>query len=332
MAQIVAGLGTSHSPQLSTPPDPWWPEHAEKRDRVRKESYDKQGIVRTYDELLTLADPDIEKELTPEVWQARYDACQVGIKKVGEAMVKAQLDALVVVGDDQYELFSEENMPAVLVYWGDTVLNTTPPYRPDAPESIRAAAWGRYEVDHDREYPVASDLGKQIINYLIDHDFDISHSRQFKPGRGIGHAFGHVFRRIMEGKNIVPTVPVMLNDYYPPNQPTPKRCYDLGRALRDAIQAWDTDARVGVLASGGLTHFVIDEELDREVLRAMQEKDAEAIISLPRHLLNSGNSEIRNWIVTAGAVEHLDMELFDYVPCYRSPAGTGCGMAFAQWT
>jgi hypothetical protein len=26
------------------------------------------------------------------------------------------------------------------------------------------------------------------------------------------------------------------------------------------------------------------------------------------------------------------MRLIDYIPCYRSPAGTGCGMAFATWT
>jgi len=25
------------------------------------------------------------------------------------------------------------------------------------------------------------------------------------------------------------------------------------------------------------------------------------------------------------------MTLIDYVPCYRSPAGTGCAMAFAYW-
>jgi 3-O-methylgallate 3,4-dioxygenase len=48
--------------------------------------------------------------------------------------------------------------------------------------------------------------------------------------------------------------------------------------------------------------------------------------------LNSGTSEIRNWIATAGAVEHLDMKLIDYVPCYRSPAGTGCAMGFAEWS
>ena len=55
------------------------------------------------------------------------------------------------------------------------------------------------------------------------------------------------------------------------------------------------------------------------------------LTSIPKERLNSGNSEIRNWIATAGAVEHLKMQLIDYVPCYRSPAGTGCAMGFAQW-
>jgi AmmeMemoRadiSam system protein B len=134
----------------------------------------------------------------------------------------------------------------------------------------------------------------------------------------------------MPGKAI-PTVPVMLNTYYAPNQPTPKRCYALGRALYQAITTWPEDSRVAVVASGGLSHFVIDEELDELVIKAMQTHDAAALASLPRERLNSGNSEIRNWIATAGAVAHLQMRLIDYVPCYRSPAGTGCAMGFAQW-
>ena len=52
---------------------------------------------------------------------------------------------------------------------------------------------------------------------------------------------------------------------------------------------------------------------------------------LPREKMNSGNSEIRNWIVVAGATEQFDMDLIDYVPYYRSPAGTGCAMGFAKW-
>ena len=34
----------------------------------------------------------------------------------------------------------------------------------------------------------------------------------------------------------------------------------------------------------------------------------------------------------AGAVEHLDLDWFEYVPGYRTPAGTGTGLSFATWT
>jgi hypothetical protein len=88
---------------------------------------------------------------------------------------------------------------------------------------------------------------------------------------------------------------------------------------------------VGVLASGGLSHFVVDEELDTMALDAIKKKDLAALARLPRERMNSGNSEIRNWIVATGATEHLDLKWNTYVPCYRSPAGTGCAMAFAEW-
>ncbi|PON15944.1 hypothetical protein C2W62_21100 [Candidatus Entotheonella serta] len=80
----------------------------------------------------------------------------------------------------------------------------------------------------------------------------------------------------------------------PPTPPTPKRCYDLGRAPRGAIEAWPTKARVGILASGGLSHFVVDEELDHMVLEGMREKSIVKLSQLPRERMNSGNSEIRN--------------------------------------
>ena len=98
------------------------------------------------------------------------------------------------------------------------------------------------------------------------------------------------------------------------------------------MEAWPTKARVGILASGGLSHFVVDEELDQAALKGMQDKDLVKLSQLPREKMNAGTSEIRNWIVVTGATEHLDMNIIDYVPCYRSPAGTGCAMGFASWT
>lgn len=326
MARIVLGLGTSHSPQLSTPPD-LWPLHGE-RDQRNRGLIATDGTPVSYEDLLASAPATMAKEVTPETWQTRYDACQKGIARLGDALAQAAPDAVVIFGDDQEELFSEENMPAVLVYWGEEILNR-PHYESSPSPGLRAAAWAYGEKD--RTYPVAADLGKHMIETLIDQGFDVAHSRKLKPGEGMGHAFSFVYGRLMNGK-AVPTVPVMVNTYYPPNQPTPKRCYELGRAVRAAIESWPSDTRVAVVASGGLSHFVIDEELDHQVINALQGKNVEAIYALPRKRMNSGTSEIRNWLVTAGAVEHLDMKLIDYVPCYRSPAGTGCAMGFAQWT
>jgi len=90
---------------------------------------------------------------------------------------------------------------------------------------------------------------------------------------------------------------------------------------------------VALVASGGLSHFVVDEELDRGVLSALEKKDAEALKATPRERLFSAASETLNWIALGGAMQRSDlrMELLDYVPVYRSPAATGGGWAFAQW-
>ena len=325
MARIVLGLATSHSPQLSTPPD-LWPLHGE-RDKRNPELLDTDGRHVSYDELLAKASPSLAGEVTTAKWQARYDACQQGIATLAKVLEQVSPDILVIFGDDQEELFSDENMPAMLVYWGEELLNR-PHYANAASPGLRAAAWAYGEMD--KIYPVATNLGRHLIESLVGAGFDVAHSRKLKPGEGMGHAFSFVYGRLLNGKTI-PTVPIMVNTYYPPNQPTPKRCFDLGRAVRAAIETWPNDARVAVIGSGGLSHFVIDEELDQQILKAMQAKDAEALSALPQRRLNSGTSEVRNWISTAGAVEHLDMTLIDYVPCYRSPAGTGCAMGFAEW-
>jgi len=327
MAQIVLGLGTSHSPQLSTPPD-LWRNHGE-RDRHNPDLRKPDGRVYTYEEVLASASPALHRELTPDTWQARYDACQKGIAQVGAVLAEVAPDVLVMIGDDQKELFQDNNMPAMLVYWGDTFHNV-PRYGrgQNMPPSLQAAAWAYGEKEQD--FPIATDLASHIIGSLMEQEFDIAHSCQLPPNEGMGHAFSFIYRRIMNGTT-VPTVPIMLNTYYPPNQPTPRRCYALGQALRRAVETWPSAKRVAVIASGGLSHFVIDEELDHQIITAMRHGDAAALTAIPRERLNSGNSEIRNWITTAGAVEHLQMRLIDYVPCYRSPAGTGCAMGFAQW-
>ena len=327
MAKIVLGVGTSHSPMLSTPPEQW-PEHV-KRDLANTKLWAWDGKTHTYEEMVEMSPSSIAAELTMDVWREKDAANQAAIAKLGDVIADAAPDVLVIVGDDQHELIHDDNMPSLLVYWGEKLLNK-PRDRTRMPPSIALAAWGN-EFDGEVELDGQASLGLHIIESVMAEEFDVAHSKELPDGRGEGHAFGFVHRRVLDGKRIPPTVPILQNTYYPPTQPLPKRCYAFGNALRRAIESWESDARVAVLASGGLSHFVIDEKLDRGVLKALQEKDADHLRTLPVELLNSGNSEIRNWITVAGMVEDKDMTLVDYVPCYRSPASTGCAMAFAYW-
>jgi OH-DDVA oxygenase/3-O-methylgallate 3,4-dioxygenase len=107
----------------------------------------------------------------------------------------------------------------------------------------------------------------------------------------------------------------------------------LGAAIARAVTAWSGPERVAIVASGGLSHFVVDEELDRMLLQALQDKDEQALKSLPRHRLSSATSESLNWVALGGALAQtpLQMELVDYVPVYRTEGATGGGWAFARW-
>lgn len=348
MAEIVLGLGTSHSPMLSLPGELWGEYAARDKGNPMLLSLE-DGRTMTYEELLEEADPAITQRLTPEVFQGQYEACQKAIATLEQALIEADPDVVIIVGDDQEELFFDDNMPMFSIYWGDKMHLTPRPIGENASPATTASMWGYGDVEMD--VPVDSELGLHLIQSLIEDDFDIAQSRYMneQAGGAVGpigyvnkqivterrpqampHAYAYVVKRIMNNK-IRPIVPVTQNTFYPPNQPSPKRCYNLGKAMAKVIKEWDSEKKVAVVGSGGLSHFLVDEEIDQMAIKGMREKDADALASLPRYRLNSGSSEILNWITAAGAAEHLDMELVDYVPVYRSPAGTGGGWGFALW-
>lgn len=329
MAEIVLAVGTSHSPLLASPPEDY-PKHAEIDAKGRK-LLDKNGRPCTYGELLAQADPSIKDQIVPEILRERAARCTANIEKLAQIIGDANLDTLIIIGDDQNEQFFEDNMPSILIYWGDAIENNPLDMPDDAPQFWRKARAQYHEASAARDYPVDARLGLHIITTLMDNGFDVSQARRLSKAHGEGHAFGFVHRRLMMDR-ITPIVPVALNTYFPPNQPRPARCYALGKAIAEASRSFEGKGRIGILASGGLSHFTVDEELDRQVLDACRRNDGAAISSIPAAKLNSGSSEIRNWITVAGASGHLETKWQDYVPCYRSAAGTGCGMGFTVWS
>ena len=320
MAQVVLGIGTSHSPQLSVPWDKW--------SLLRQK--DETDPRLDYQALLKSAKtkkPDLEAELTEDKFRERDEACQNAIAKLGETLRAAKPDLVVIFGDDQHEQFHDDNMPTFALYHGKTL--------PVVKHNGRnPAAWKEAEekgwAETAPEYENGWELANHLISKLTAEEFDIARANKLRAEIGVGHAFSFLYRRIWPG-GTVPSLPIMVNTYYPPNQPTPKRCYALGQAIRRGIESWDKDARVVIMASGGLSHVVIDEEIDRTTIQALLHKDTRELFALPRPKLKGGTSEILNWVALAGAMESEKMELIDYVTTYRSPAATGCGMAFAVW-
>ena len=330
MANIVLGIGTSHSPMLNSPAEDY-PRHAE-IDAGGRKLLDRNGRAATYGELLAMADPKIKEQLKLEVMERKVATCNAAVERLSGVLAEARLDALIVIGDDQNEQYADDNMPAILIYTGETIQNNPLLLGEDAPQFWRRARSQYHEENGPRSYPVAARLARHMVDHLMDDGFDISHaSRLAKPEIGEGHAFGFVHRRLMQGF-VVPIVPVAINTYSAPNQPRPRRCYELGRSIARAVSTAAGYERVGIIGSGGLSHFCLDEDLDHLVLDACRRKDGKALSTLPVEKLNSGSSEIRNWITAAGAVEHLETVWQVYEPCYRSAAGTGYGAGFAVWT
>jgi len=243
----------------------------------------------------------------------------------------------VIFGNDQEEIFCDCNIPAFAVYAGESVPNLpmNAALRADRPGADKSE-WG-YNPPEATYYPGAPALATHLIKSLIAAEFDVAQMQRLPTGpkgyNGIPHAFGFIYRRIMRGE-VIPTVPLFVNNYYEPNKPTVRRCIAFGRAVAQAVRAVPEPLRVARVATGGLTHFSIDEELDRRVLGAFERADFADLERIPEWAFRSpGTGEIKNWIPVAAAADELGMRmtLVDYVPCYRSEAGTGTAMAFAYW-
>lgn len=320
---------------LSIAPE-YWPDRV-LADRANPRHFYK-GETYTFDQMAELRRAEnLGAQASLEVRQNRYARCQQAIAKLGDIFLEAAPEIAVIVGNDQMEVFTSEHVPALAVFWGEYVegIPRTQEFLGKLPPGIARAELDRTPSVYTR-YGCVPELGRRLIHSATQHGFDPAQMTRLPAGEigsnAVPHAFGFIYRRVMRDQ-VPPQVPVFVNTFYPPNQPTAARCFEFGRTLARAVSAWSGDKSVAFIASGGLSHFVVNEDFDRAVLDAMLRGDSTALTHLPENMFESGTSEIKNWIVVAGAMAEagLQFDLIDYVPCYRSEAGTGSGMGFARW-
>lgn len=293
----------------------------------------------SFDALVTeRADENLAAQTDPVTMASRLRACRDAIGHLADIFEDARIDKVVIVGNDQMEVFAPSNQPAFLVCLATDIQNLpfTPSQKAQLGPGVAEAEWGHHGPAAE-SYPGLPDLGEHVVRHLLANGFDPSTATtlpEIEGSRSSGapHAFGFVYRQIFRGRPI-PNLPLFLNTFYPPNQPPMARCIAFGRAVAAAVASWPSDERVAIIGSGGLSHFVIDEALDRRFIEDVRAGDLGALASIPEEALQAGNSEMKSWAATAAAMAQagLALERCEYIPCYRSLAGTGNAMGFATW-
>ncbi len=235
MAKIVLGMGASHGPLLATPPEQWG--GRVEADRRNPALVYRDGTFK-FEELAKLrAKENLEQQIELPVKQKRYDACQRAMAEMARVFKEAKPDVAILVGNDQMEVFEDANIPAFLVCFGETVDNI--PFSEE--QKKRSAARHRDRRAEPSRQDRADLSGPSQARPPPDRDADavtISTWRRRRGCRnplssnisGLPHAYGFIYRRIMQ-ENYVPAVPLFINTFYPPNQPSVRRCFALGEAL-----------------------------------------------------------------------------------------------------
>lgn len=164
-------------------------------------------------------------------WKPFFD----GFKPVHEWLARVRPDVAVVIYNDHGLNFFLDKLPTF---------------------SVGAAAEYRH-ADEGWGIPVVApfagdlDLSWHLINTLVEKEFDITTCQEML----VDHAFTIPMSLLWPGAGSPPvrTVPVCINTVQFPI-PSARRSYHLGEAIGAAIEAWDSDARVVVLGTGGLSH------------------------------------------------------------------------------
>ena len=228
-------------------------------------------------------------------WKPFFD----GYKPVHAWLNEVQPDLAVVVYNDHGLNFFLDKMPTFAV-------GAAPQYN-NADEG-----WG---LPVAAPFPGDPEFSWHLIESLVADEFDIAMCQEML----VDHAFTVPMSLLWPGARFRPvkTVPIAVNTVQFP-LPSPTRCYKLGRALGRAIESYDEDIHVVVVATGGLSHQLdgtragfINKKFDLMCLEKIV-SDPEALARYSVHDLvrdaGAQGVELLMWFVMRGAMTGLVTE------------------------
>ena len=221
-------------------------------------------------------------------WKPFFD----GFPPMRKWLAEVRPDVAVLVYNDHGLNFFLDKMPTFAV-------GAAPEYR-NADEG-----WGIPTVPPFKGDPA---LSWHIIESLVADEFDIVTCQEML----VDHAFTIPMALLWpEQRWPVRTIPVCVNTVQAP-LPSASRCYRLGEAIGRAIESWDTEERVVVIGTGGLSHQLdgtragfINMDFDRKFMASLVDdpKWATQYSTLDLvELAGTQGVEVLMWLVARGAL------------------------------
>jgi protocatechuate 4,5-dioxygenase, beta chain len=174
------------------------------------------------------------------------------------------------------------------------------------------------------------ELASHIAASVIEQDFDLTLINKMDVDHGLTVPLSLMFGQPEAWPCRV--IPFAVNVVqYPP--PSGNRCYQLGKAIRRAIDSFAGDLDVQVWGTGGMSHQLqgpraglINKEFDNAFLDAMV-SDPESLARIPRerYLREAGSEgiELVMWLIMRGALEGpvKQVHRFYHVPASNTAVG-----------
>lgn len=272
MAKIVAGVGSSHVPNIGP-------------------AYDQEKF----------GEPD---------WKPLFD----GYAPVKQWLKDAGTDSVIFVYNDHGSDFALDRVPTFAIGVKDEYEQADEGFGERPLPPVRGN----------------SDLGWFLSKELIYGGFDMTVCQDMKVDHGLLVPLPLLFSH--EPQWDVKVVPLVVNVIQHP-LPTASRCFQLGQALRKAIEAYPSDERVAIIGTGGMSHQLhgerfghLNSEFDREWLTLIEKEPEKLAAMSHKDIMTKAGAEaveLIMWLVMRGAMAPTVKR--EYMN-YYAPMTTGMGL------
>ena len=148
-------------------------------------------------------------------------------------------DVIILISDDHFNSYFYDHMPSFTI------------------GIDRCEGWGDWHIP-EYQIPVEQELAKHVLDTGLANNVDFAFSMRMKVDHGHTQAV-HFLNPDLK----LPVVPIAVNTAAPP-LPTMDRCFQVGEVVRKAIESWESDKKVAIVASGGISHWVPIPKIDSE--------------------------------------------------------------------